>query len=344
MHAIVLGLEMGKRSLVTGGLGFIGRHLVEELQAAGHDVRVLDLHLPDQPLPGVEYLQGSVLDPGQVKTAMQGVEWVFHLAANANLWATRQQDFTTLNQQGTRQVLQAALDAGIKRLVHTSTEAVLKSARQPPLAIIDESIHLTLEDMAGPYCRSKFLAEQEVQAAVAEGLEAVIVNPSLPVGPGDHHLTPPSRMILGFLNGDYPAFLESTFNLIDVRDVAQGHILAAEKGRVGERYILGSQNLRLSQLLQLLEDLTGLSMPKQGIPYWLAFSFSVLEEFWADHFSHQPPSAPLTGVKLARYHADLDTSKARDELGLLCRPMSLSLQDAIQWFQAQGFIQREGKK
>lgn len=331
---------MAKRSLVTGGLGFIGRHLVEQLQLAGDDVRVLDLRLPDQPLPGVEYLQGSVLDQEQVRTAMQGVEWVFHLAANANLWATRQQDFITLNQQGTRQVLQAALDIGIKRLVHTSTEAVLKSARQPPPAVIDESIHLTLEDMAGPYCRSKFLAEQEVQAAVAQGLEAVVVNPSLPIGPGDHHLTPPSRMILGFLNGDYPAFLESTFNLIDVRDVAQGHILAAERGQVGERYILGSQDLRLSQLLQILEDLTGLSMPQKRIPYWLAFSFSILEEFWADHFTHQSPSAPLTGVKLARYHADLDSSKAKQELGLACRPITQSLLDAISWLHSCQLLKR----
>lgn len=331
---------MGKRSLVTGGLGFIGRHLVEQLRMAGDDVRVLDLHLPDQPLPGVEYLQGSVLDRGQVRTAMQGVEWVFHLAANANLWANRQQDFITLNQQGTRQVLQAALDTGIKRLVHTSTEAVLKSVRQPPPAVINESIHLTLEDMAGPYCCSKFLAEQEVQAAIAQGLEAVIVNPSLPVGPGDHHLTPPSRMILGFLNGDYPAFLESRFNLIDVRDVAQGHILAAQKGRVGERYILGSEDLCLSQLLQILEDLTGISMPQKRIPYWLAFSFSILEEFWADHVTHQPPSAPLTGVKLARFYADLDTTKAKQELGLICRPISHSLLDTVHWLDSCQLLKR----
>ncbi|NJK62770.1 MAG: NAD-dependent epimerase/dehydratase family protein [Synechococcaceae cyanobacterium SM2_3_1] len=335
---------MAKRSLVTGGLGFIGRHLVEQLQAAGEQVRVLDLHLPEQPLPGVEYLQGSVLDQDQVRTAMEGVEWVFHLAANANLWAPRQQDFITLNQLGTRQVLHAALDVGIKRLVHTSTEAVLKNARQPPSAVINESILLTLEDMAGPYCRSKFLAEQEVQAAVARGLEAVIVNPSLPIGPGDHHLTPPSRMILGFLNGDYPAFLESTFNLIDVRDVAQGHILAAEKGLIGERYILGSQDVHLSQLLQMLEDLTGLPMPKNQIPYWLAFSFSLLEEFLADHITHQPPSAPLTGVKLARFHANLDTTKAKQKLELICRPITHSLLDTLRWLDSNQLLKRVALK
>ena len=156
----------------------------------------------------------------------------------------------------------AAQAAGAQRVVHTSTESILKTDKAKAPDLIDESVRLTYDDMVGAYCQGKFLAEQEAFAAAARGLPTVIVNPTIPIGPGDRSLTPPSRMVLGFLNGDYPAFLNSTLNLVDARDVAAGHILAAEKGRVGERYILGNANLQLNELLQILTDLTGLPMPQ----------------------------------------------------------------------------------
>ncbi|NER84703.1 MAG: NAD-dependent dehydratase, partial [Leptolyngbya sp. SIO1D8] len=169
----------------------------------------------------------------------------------------------------------------------------------------------------------------------------VIVNPTIPIGPGDRRLTPPSRMVLGFLNGHYPAFLNSTLNLVDARDVAVGHILAAEKGRVGERYLLGNANLQLKELLQMLTDLTGLPMPKRQVPYWLAFTVSVVQELIADYITHKPPAAPLTGVRLAGSPMCFSTQKARQELGFTSRPLPESLADAIRWYSERGLLQRQ---
>jgi len=332
---------MAKVTLVTGGLGFIGQHVVDLLLARGDQVRVLDIATPEQSIPGVEYVTGSILDPPTVRRAMQHVGQVFHLAAVAGLWARRKQDLITVNQLGTRHVLEAARAAGVERVVHTSTEAILKNFRRPAkVEEITEAVHPTLADMPGPYCRGKFLAEQEALAATAQGLPVVVVNPTVPIGPGDRRLTPPSRMLLGFLNGRYPAFLESTLNLIDARDVALGHLLAADKGRVGERYILGHVNLPLSELLQLLTDLTGLPMPRQKIPYWLALTTSAISELVADTITHRPPVAPMTGVRLAKTPLLFANTKAKQELGLTCRPLRESLKDAIAWYQSQGLLQR----
>ena len=198
----------------------------------------------------------------------------------------------------------------------------------------------SLTDLPGPYCRSKFLAEQEALKAAARGLPVVIVNPTLPVGPGDRGLTPPTEMLLLFLNGETPAYLDCTLNFVDVRDVAIGHVLAADKGRIGERYILGGENLRISQLLELLHELTGLSMLRVQVPYGLALVFAAFSEFFADHITRRPPRAPLTGVRLVRRPMAFDSSKARTELGLPQTPLHTSLADAIQWFGEQGYLRR----
>ena len=332
-----------KTCLVTGGLGFIGQYVVQALLQRGAQVRILDLAQPIQPIAGVEYIQGSIVDWEIVESSMAGVDWVFHLAANAGLWSRRKQDFLTINQIGTRNVMAAAQAAGVKRVVHTSTESILKTDKGKGPDVIDESVRLTFDDMVGPYCQGKFLAEQEAFAAVDRGLPVVIVNPTIPIGPGDRRLTPPSRMVLGFLNGDYPAFLNSTLNLVDARDVAMGHILAAEKGRVGERYLLGATNLQLKDLLQILTDLTGLPMPKWRTPYWLAFVVSVVQELIADYITHRPPAAPLTGVRLAGSPMRFDTRKARQELGFVGRPIQQSLADAICWYIERGLLKRQPK-
>lgn len=329
---------MAYTCLVTGGLGFIGQYVVEQLLRRGANVRILDRAQPEQRLDGVDYIQGSITDWHIVNSSMTGVQWVFHLAANAGLWSPRKKDFLTINQTGTRNIMVAAQKAGVQRVVHTSTESILKtdSANAPDL--IDESVQLKFEDMVGAYCQGKFLAEQEALAAAKRGLPVVVVNPTIPIGPGDRRMTPPSRMVLGFLNGDYPAFLNSTLNLVDVRDVAVGHILAAEKGRVGERYLLGNTNLQLKELLQILSDLTGLPMPQQQVPYWLALMVSMVQEFIADHITHRPPSAPLTGVRLAGSPMNFDSSKAHQELGFASRPVEASLADAISWYIERGLL------
>lgn len=334
---------MQHHCLVTGGLGFIGQHLVQLLLNQGHAVRVLDLAKPLQTLDGVDYITGSITDRPIVHQAMRGVDRVFHLAANAGLWSPRKQDFITINQTGTRTIMEEALSAGVTKVVHCSTESILKSVRRSGQAAngaTDESVELTLDDMAGAYCRGKFVAEQEAFAAVKKGLPVVIVNPTVPIGPGDRRITPPTRMMLGFLNGTYPAYLNSTLNVIDARDVALGHILAADKGEVGTRYILGHVNLQLGELLRHLEILTDWPMPKRQVPYWLAYSVSFLQEVIADYVTQKAPSAPLTGVKLARSPMIFDNTKAKTELGLTLRPLEASLKDAIADYQHRGLLSR----
>jgi dihydroflavonol-4-reductase len=329
-------------NLVTGGCGFIGRHLVEQLAARGERVRVLDLRPIAGSLEGVEQVVGSVTDPAAVARAMDGCERVFHLAANPNLWAPDPKSFDAVNHQGTRRVLDAAQKLGVQRLVYTSTESILKSYRAPRQsvrALIDETVVLTLEDMPGPYCRSKFLAEEAAREAARGGLPVVIVNPTMPIGPGDDLLTPPSRMILGFLNGETPAYLDCEFNLVDARDVAAGQNLAAEKGRVGERYILGNVNLSLGALLAELQRLTGLPMPRTRIPYALALASALVSE-GISNVTKKPPVAPLTGVRLARTSMAFDCSKARTDLGWSCRTLEQSLRDAIRWMSGKGLLRR----
>lgn len=333
---------MARLNLVTGGSGFIGRHLVDALLAQGERVRVLDLR-PIAPLPEhVELSIGSITDAAHVARAMAGCDRVFHLAANPNLWAPDPKSFDAVNHQGTRRLLEAAQKVGVARFVYTSTESILKSYRAPKMsgrALIDESVVLSLDDMPGPYCRSKYLAEQAAREAASGGLPVVIVNPTMPIGPGDDLLTPPSKMILGFLNGTTPAYLDCEFNLVDARDVAAGQVLAAEKGRVGERYILGNANLRLGELLAVLHRLSGLKMPHARVPYALALVSALVSEGLAN-ITKKPPMAPLTGVRLARTSMAFDCSKARGELGWKCRSLDASLIDTMRWMSGRGLLRR----
>lgn len=329
-------------SVVTGGCGFIGRHLVAQLAERGEAVRVFDLGPFDGLPPGVETIEGSVTDAVAVRHAMRGARIVYHLAAHAHLWAPRRDLFHEINVDGTRTVLAEAGGAGVERVVHTSSLVVLigrggEAASQP----VDESRQTTLDDMLGDYCRSKFLAEQSALAAADAGLPVVVVLPTMPVGPGDLHLTPPSRMILDLVNGRTPAYLDCLLNLIDVRDLAAGHIAAAERGRCGERYILGHRNLSMHDLLGGLHELTGVRMPKRRVPYRLAYAAALLSEARADWITRRSPGAPLTGVRLARHMAPLDSGKAVRELGLPQSPIERALRDQLLWMQAQGRIKRD---
>jgi hopanoid-associated sugar epimerase len=328
---------MTRLSLVTGGGGFVGRHLVHLLRERGERVRVLDLAgAPGLP-PDVEIVTGSILDAGKLRQAMTGAGRVYHLAANPNLWARDPETFMETNYRGTQAVLAAAAAANPERIVHTSTESILKSYRRPIPDTLDETVSWTVDDMPGPYCRSKFLAEQAAMAAARDGMPVVIVNPTLPIGPGDTHLTPPTRMLLDFLSGKAPAYLDCVFNLVDVRTVALGHILAADKGRIGERYILGGWNIAVPDLLQLLRKLSGRRMPRLRIPYWLAWTTAAVSES-VSYVTKRPPIAPLTGVRLARTPMRFDSSKAVRELGLPVTPLEASLADALAWFVEQRLL------
>lgn len=326
-------------NLVTGGCGFIGTHLVRVLKERGESVRVLDLKPPVERLADVEYQLGSIGDGPALEAACRGCRRVFHLAALSELWAPDKSTYVTVNLDGTRNVLETAQRAGVKTVVHTSSETVLVAAgrgRRPQT--VDEQTVCRLKEMAGAYCRSKFLAEAEACKAVAAGQRVILVTPTIPVGPGDPRVTPPTRMMLGFLNGSYPAYLACTLHLADVRDIARGHWLAAEHGEPGGRYILGAHDLPLRRLLALLGELAGRDLHKPRIPFPLALGLAAAGELWADRFSRRPPSAPLTGVRLAGVPVALNNVRTREQLEWSPRPLEESLRDAIADYRGRGLM------
>lgn len=322
--------------LVTGGGGFIGGHVVAALVREGRRVRVLDI-APFEGLPDrVETVTGSVTDRDTVRRAMAGVERVFHVAGIPSLWIPNKADYEAVNHHGTEVVLAAAAEAGVKRVVHTSTGAILfYPLRQRSTVALP-----TLDDMPGPYCRSKFLAEEAAMAAAKRGQEVVIVNPTLPLGPGDRSCTPPTRMIRDFVNGTTPAFVDFPVSLADVRDVASGHLRAAEVGRPGRRYFLGSPPLPLSEVLATLGQVTGLAMPRFKVPYPVALAAAAVSEMVADFITRKPPTAPLSGVRLTRRPAAPELARPLSDLGIDLRPLHETLADTVAWLAAEGMLKK----
>jgi dihydroflavonol-4-reductase len=319
--------------LVTGGCGFIGRHLVAALRTGGASVRVLDLAPADE--LDAEFVAGSILDTQRLDAAMKGVRHVYHLAGIAKLWSRDRADYDRINAEGTTMVLRAATAHRVERVVHCSTEAILLPKRGGG-ALIDETAQPVLADMPGPYTRSKLKAEQAVAAAVQGGLDALVVNPTVPIGPGDRNLTPPAAMLSMFLNGQSPAYLDCVLNLVDVRDVAAGMVLAAGRGRVGERYILGGDNVALRDLLAMLERISARPMPRRAVPPWLALASAAVTELIADYVTRRTPAATREGVRLALRSGPFDSRKARDELGYATRALQETLADAVNWLSTAG--------
>lgn len=317
-------------SLVTGGSGFIGRHLVSELLARGEKVRILDRARPIKLPQAVEFISGSILDRDVVARALTGVDRVYHLAAIAHLWTPKQDDYDVVNRLGTEIVLAAAAERTIAKFVHCSTEAVLAPARARP-SMIDEDTPTDLADMAGPYTRSKYLAEQAVLAAARSGLPAVIVNPTLPVGPGDKELTPPSAMLAHFITNPSPFFVDCVLNYVDVRDIAAGMTLAADHGRNGERYILGGDNLRLRHVTQIIAQVSGRRAPWLNLPGPIALAAGAILERIATSITRRTPAATIEGVRLALRSAPIDSGKARRELGYVTRPVEDVLVRTVSW-------------
>jgi dihydroflavonol-4-reductase len=325
-------------TIVTGGAGFIGSHLVDRLVSSGQAVRVIERpgaaveHLPGR----VEVVFADIRDRGGLARALEGGRWVYHLAANPNLWARDRREFEAVNYRGTKHVLDAALAAGAERILHTSTESILTKANAS--GSIDEDIEISLSDAVGPYCRSKLLAEQYAFALAGEGLPVVVANPTMPVGPGDRGLSPPTRLVVDFCRGRLPATMDCTLNLIDVRDVAHGLTLVLERGNSGRRYLLGHSNLTLTGFFVLLSELTGVPAPRWRVPYPVGLAVAWLSELIADRFTGRCPKATLTGVRLARRIMHFDSTRSLAELGLQPRPIRESLADMVSWLCAAGYV------
>jgi len=322
---------------VTGGTGFVGSHVVRLLLQQGYTVKALvrpSSNLANLRGLDVEIVKGDLTD-SDLWQQMMGCQYLFHVAAHYSLWQVDQQLLYRYNVIGTRNVLEAAHKAGIERTVYTSSVSAIGVG--PAGKVVDETYQSPVEKLVGSYKKSKFLAEQEAQQAAARGQDVVIVNPSSPIGPLDIKPTPTGDIILRFLRREMPFYMDTGLNFIDVRDVAWGHLLALHKGKSGDRYILGHQNLSLKQLLNQLAEITGLPAPQRSIPGWVPLSAA-----WIDEKILAPlgkvPSVPIDGVRMAQQHMYYDAAKAVREFGLPQSPLKQALKDAVDWFIAEGYV------
>ena len=325
-------------TLVTGASGFVGAAVARALLAQGCKVRVLLRPQSDRRnIDGldVEIRLGSLENTASLAAALEGCGALYHVAADYRLWVRDEAPMMRANVEGTRLLMLAALDAGIERIVYTSSVATLGLS---PGSIADETTPSTLGDMIGPYKRSKFLAEEAVRALIAERqLPAVIVNPSTPVGPRDVKPTPTGRMIVEAASGRMPAFVDTGLNIVHVDDVAAGHLLAEERGRVGERYILGGENLSLAEILRRIAALTGRKPPSLSIPIPLIWPIALGAEAWG-RVSGKEPFVTCDGLRMARKTMYFSSAKAEGALGYRARPAQQALADAVTWFRQAGMV------
>ena len=325
---------------MTGASGFVGANLVRALLAGGRRVRALvrPTSRPDA-LAGcdVEVVTGDLLDPRSLDRAAAGCRLAFHVAADYRLWAPDASVLYRCNVEGTRNVLEACAQAGVERVVYTSSVGTLGIPRDGRPGT--ETTPVALADMIGPYKRSKFLAERVADEYAAHGLPVVIVNPTNPIGPWEVKPTPTGQMIVDFLAGRMFGTLDTGLNLVHVADVARGHILAAERGRAGEKYILGHRNCSLTEIFRMLAALTGRAAPRFRVPYALIWLVALASEGHA-RVTRRPPRVPLTGVRMARKHMYFSAEKAVRELGLPQTPVEQALGDAVEWFVTHGYAVR----
>jgi len=323
---------------VTGATGFIGASLARELLRDGYEVRALARPASDRRnLRGLdlEICEGDLRDSDSLHRGLKGCEILFHAAADYRLWTRNPDLMYEINVGGTRNILEAALGHGLSRVVYTSSVGTLGNPGNGRPG--DEETPVTLGDMVGHYKKSKFLAEREAESFLKKGLPLVIVNPSTPVGALDIKPTPTGRIIVDFLNRKMPAYLDTGLNIIDVVDCSRGHILAAREGRIGEKYILGNENLTLQRIFAMLGEITGLAAPRVRLPYTPILLAAYINEA-ISRLTGKEPLIPLAGVQMARKFMFFDPSKAVRELGLPQRPVVESLRTAVAWFRDNGYV------
>ncbi|HEU4754540.1 MAG TPA: hopanoid-associated sugar epimerase, partial [Armatimonadota bacterium] len=321
--------------------GFVGSRVARKLVQRGEPVRCLvrksSILRNLEGLP-VETVVGDLQDAESLASAMRGCDTVYHVAADYRLWSRDPRELYRSNVDGTRNLMAAAEREGCARVVYCSTVGALGIPKDGTPGT--ETTPVTEQEMVGHYKRSKFQAEQEALKAAARGVPVVIVNPSTPVGPNDIKPTETGRVITRFLNDEMPAFMDTGLNLVDVDDVAEGHLLAAEKGRIGEKYILGNRDMTLQQILECLAGLTGKRAPRARIPYGFALTVASVNEFFVGALAGREPGIPVEGVRMARKKMFFDPGKAVRELGLPQTPVEEALESAIRWFNDNGYVRR----
>ena len=325
-------------AFVTGATGFLGSHVAQALSDSGADLRLLVR--PTSDLRNLARLQGDrvvgdLRDPSTFAKALEGCDVLFHVAADYRIWVRDPAQMYRSNVDGTRSLLEAARKHGVRRIVYTSSVATMGFTGDDSSA--DENSPVALEDMIGPYKRSKFMAEQLAIEASRSGIHVVVVNPTTPIGEQDIKPTPTGRIVVDFLKKKFPAYVDTGLNLVDATECARGHVVALEKGKSGERYILGGENLTLKQILDKLATITGLPSPTVRVPHFVALAAAVVDELWTGHMRGQEPRATVDAVRMGRKKMFVSSAKAERDLGWKTVPVEGALRRAVDWFQANRY-------
>jgi dihydroflavonol-4-reductase len=328
------------KAFITGATGFVGAHVARALASHGADLRLLvrpTSRLENIAELGAETVTGDLREPESLTKAMQGCEFVFHVAADYRLWVRDPGEMYKANVEGTRAIIDAAQASGVRRVIYTSSVATMGFTREGQIAT--EESPVSINDMVGHYKRSKFMAEEIALDAGRRGANVVVVNPTTPIGEYDIKPTPTGRIVVDFLKRKFPAYVDTGLNLADVKEVARGHLLAMEKARPCERYILGGENLTLKQILDKLAAMTGLPSPKMKVPHAVAMGFAVFDQFFTGVVMGKEPRATIDAVKMGRKKMFASSAKAERELGYRSLPVEDALRRAIEWFQAHGYVE-----
>ncbi len=324
---------------ITGATGFVGSHVARAYAAEGAELRLLtrpssDLG-PIEGLTGAELVRGDLRDVDRFRAALLGCDALVHVAADYRLWVPDPAEMYRANVDGTRDLLRVAREAGVSRVVYTSSVATM--GFQTDGTIVDEATPVSLEAMIGPYKRSKFMAEQVAIEAARAGQHVVLLNPTTPIGAGDRKPTPTGRIVVDFLNRRFPAYVDTGLNLVDVDEVARMHLVALDWGTPGERYILGGENLTLKQILDRMSSITGLPSPKLRVPHTVAMLFAMFDETVTGRLRGREPRATVEAVRMGKKKMFASSAKAERDLGFAVKPVYHALREAIDWFLAQGY-------